>query len=161
MSAARNSNRARALRALRALETRHLDGQTDLYSAAIDLATDLRHLCAVKGWDYAAVDRIAEGHFATEYSEADVEVVDAEVRPNDWCYLLRLERDARAWTTGTVLRWTGDGWDPLEDPIEVEGPHPDGVTMQAAAALRARGQRLERVARPGQFARGRHSAYRD
>ena len=33
---------------------------------AIDVLTDLRHLCDVNGWDFADLDRQAYDHYATE-----------------------------------------------------------------------------------------------
>ena len=32
----------------------------------IDTLTDLRHLCDVKGWDFAELDRQAYNHYVTE-----------------------------------------------------------------------------------------------
>jgi hypothetical protein len=32
----------------------------------IDMLTDLRHLCDVKGWDFADLDRHAYQHYVTE-----------------------------------------------------------------------------------------------
>lgn len=89
------------------------------------------------------------------------------VHPYPFGIMLRLERDDLAWTTGVALRWSesisGDilhgGWVELDDPIRVEGPHPDGVTQTVVEMLRERGFKLAKVARPGQFERGMSVLY--
>lgn len=39
----------------------------------IDMLTDLRHLCDVKGWSFENCDRIAKGHYAPEKQSNTVE----------------------------------------------------------------------------------------
>ncbi len=41
----------------------------------IDMLTDLRHLCDLKGWNFENCDRIARGHYAPEKEQGTVETL--------------------------------------------------------------------------------------